>query len=384
MRICLYTETALPMLGGQELTVDALARQFIEQHHDVVVLAPTPRSPLGAEDRSLPYRVFRHPRFVSTRYFVPWYRRYLYRLHRGFRFDVLHCHSLYPTGYLGVLARPRLGVPVVITSHGGDVAPDNRLFKKPGLYERHVMAAANADALVAISRFAREGFERLLPGAAVREIPNGVDIAALSTPAARPPELASEIRPRQYILFLGRLTRRKGVDLLLDAVATLQDTTRPLVIVAGSGEEQGALERQAAQSGIADAIRFVGQVRGAMKRYLLQNAIATVMPSRDWEAFPLVVLESFAAGTPVIATEIPGLRDLVVPGHTGWLVAPETLAQALCDAAKNPLHARQMGENARKDALSRDWALIASQHIDLYEELSAHTMQRARRGEPAA
>jgi len=57
VRICLYTESALPMLGGQELVVDALARQFSQQGHEVVVLAPPPRSPLVAHDEQLPYPV---------------------------------------------------------------------------------------------------------------------------------------------------------------------------------------------------------------------------------------------------------------------------------------------------------------------------------------
>src|ERR1700736_3083863 len=98
MRICLYTETALPKMGGQELVVDALARTFQNLGHEVVVLAPYPRRPLRAHDTSFPYRVVRHPRFYSTRHLVSWYRWWLLRLHRAQAFDVLHCHGLYPPG----------------------------------------------------------------------------------------------------------------------------------------------------------------------------------------------------------------------------------------------------------------------------------------------
>ena len=94
MRICLYTETALPKMGGQEVVVDALARHFQELGHGVMVLAPHPRLPLRARDQALPYPVMRHPRFYSTRRFVSWYHWFLLRLHRTFRPDVLHCHSL--------------------------------------------------------------------------------------------------------------------------------------------------------------------------------------------------------------------------------------------------------------------------------------------------
>src|SRR5690349_6071930 len=116
MRICLFTETALPKIGGQELVVDALAREFVEQGHDVVVLAQYPRRPLVANDRLLPYRVVRHPRFVSTWRLLDWYRYVLLKLHRTFPFEVLHCHSIHPCGYLGAMCRDRCDLTLVLTS----------------------------------------------------------------------------------------------------------------------------------------------------------------------------------------------------------------------------------------------------------------------------
>lgn len=103
MRICLYTETALPKIGGQEMVVDALARQFQTLGHHVVLFTQPPRRPLQTNDETLPYPVVRHPRFLSTRRLVGWYRLWLERLHRRERFDVLHCHSTHPCGYLAVL-----------------------------------------------------------------------------------------------------------------------------------------------------------------------------------------------------------------------------------------------------------------------------------------
>ena len=372
MRICLYTETALPMLGGQELTVDALARQFKARGHDVVVLAPTPRSPLRADDGALPYRVVRHPRFISTRYGVAWYRWFLHRLHRRFAFDVLHCHSVYPTGYLGVLSRERLNAPVVITSHGGDVDEGSRLLRKPGLPGRHAFAVKEADALVAISGFVRDGYRRLHPGATPRDIPNGVDVTAYAQSTTRPINFAADIAPREYFLFLGRLSRRKGVDVLLDALATLSEAERPRVLLAGGGEERAELEQRSVALALGDRVRFLGQVTGPAKIWLLQNAIATVLPSRDWEAFPLVVLESFAAGTPVIVTRIPGLRDLVEPGRTGWLAEPESpraLGLALHDIAADVPGAKRMGETARDHTKAHDWTLVAARYLALYDEV---------------
>lgn len=384
MRICLYTGTALPKLGGQEMVVDALARHLLELGHEPVVLAPRPRRPVVVEDHALPYPVERHPRFYSSRYFVGWYRHWLLKTHRRYGLDVLHCHSVYPCGYLAALCRARIGVPTVITSHGGDVRWGNARLAKPMVYARHVQALAAAEALVAISRFTAEGYARLCPVAADRivRIPNGVDLAPYASLARRPEHLPAVIKPGRFVLFLGRLHRRKGVDVLLDAwqqlPATLPHGTAQLV-VAGDGEEQSSLAEQARQCGIANQVCFVGRVAGDAKTWLLQNALVLVMPSREWEAFPLVLLEAQAAGTPVVGTRIPGLEDLVVPGHTGWLVdaeRPAALAATLAEALDRPDRTRALGDRARAAAQNYAWHAITRRHVQLYEHLLAQNSHR--------
>ncbi len=381
MRICLYTETALPKTGGQELVVDALARQFTALGHDATVLVQYPRKPLRPADEQLPYRVVRHPRFVSTRHFVGWYRYWLEREHRRAPFDVVHCHSVHPCGYVAALAKPAIGAPLVITSHGGDVRADNPRFAKPGLRRRHESAVAAADALIAISRFTADGYLRL--GAApakIVELPNGVDVARLQTPATRPASLVADVRPRNFLLFLGRLNRRKGVDVLLRALARIPSGERLPLVVAGDGDERAMLQASAATLGLARSVHFVGRVAGDFKTFLLQNARAVVIPSRDWEAFPLVVLEAFAAGTPVVGTRIPGLADLVDDGRTGMGVAPESpddLARALRHVVTQPERMLAMGSTAASRAAEFDWRTVAERHLDCFSRLRTVSQRRA-------
>ena len=105
-----------------------------------------------------------------------------------------------------------------------------------------------------------------------------------------------------------------------------------MLAIAGEGGERDALTNQARQLGILARVCFLGPVTGASKSWLLQNARSGCMPSRDWEAFPLVIMEAFAAGKPMIGSRIRGLEDLITHGRTGWLVAPESpveLAAAL-------------------------------------------------------
>ena len=380
MRICLYTETALPTLGGQEMVVDALAREFLALGHEPMVLAPPPRR-LAMADHEFPYAVIRHPRFVSTRRFVSWYTRWLWQLYRTRGFDVLHCHSVYPTGYLAALARDRLNVPIVVTSHGGDVREGNCRLAKPGLPARHTAGIAGADALIAISQVTRTGFLRLYPPASnIVDIPNGVDIAPFASGAPRPGGLDSRIRSAAFLLFLGRLRRQKGVDVLLDAMAILNSAFDVHLVIAGEGDERLELQAQSKRLALDKRVHFLGPVTGPSKTWLLQNACFVVMPSRTAEAFPLVVMESYAAGRPVVGTAIPGLADLIASGQTGLLVDPESpleLAGALTTLLADSELTRACGDRAQRIAQGYSWTSVARRHIDLYEQL--REMRVARR-----
>jgi phosphatidylinositol alpha-mannosyltransferase len=375
MRICLYTATALPKLGGQEAVVDSLARHFVTMGHEAVVLAPKPRRPLRARDADFPYKVVRHPRFVSTRDFVSWYRVFLKRLHAKHRFDILHCHDVYPTGYLAALCKSTIGIPLAITSHGGDVRENNPRLERGQIPQRMVMALKAADVLVSIAPFTERNFRRLHPAASrIVTIPNGIDLTPYQQRAARPLGLDPAIREGNYLLYLGRLARRKGVDVLLNAIKGLPAEPGRLLVIAGTGDDETELRLLAGSTELRNRVQFVGRVDGTDKIYLLQNAIATVMPSRIWEAFPLVVLESFAAGRAVIGTRVPGIADLVEDGRTGFLFGDEDvdeLSRVMGRVFAEPGQIAKMGNDASAIASRYSWESVAQMHIELYRDLIA-------------
>jgi glycosyltransferase involved in cell wall biosynthesis len=382
VKICLYTETALPTMGGQELVVDSLAKEYANQGHEVVVLAPTPRGSLVANDRQLPYRVVRHRRFLSTCRFIDWYQYALLKLHRTFPFEVLHCHSVHPCGYLGALCRDRLKAALVLTSHGGDIREGGARILKRGARSRAIMALRRADAVVSISRFTTRAITSLEPSTKIVEIQNGVDLSPFENPVPRPPGLDPRIRAGQYVLFLGRLHRRKGVDILLEAWAASRAKTDSgmMLAIAGDGSERDALSIQARQLRILASVCFLGRVANARKTWLLQNARCGCMPSRDWEAFPLAVMEAFAAGKPMIGSRIRGLEDLITHGRTGWLVAPESpveLAAALHEMWVDERSLQRYGANARHTALDHGWPSIAARHLALYQTLTSQPEAQA-------
>lgn len=375
MKICFYTSTALPKRGGQETVVDELARALMALDHNVIVLAPKPRRPLKADDGGSPYPVHRHPRFYSTRRLVRWYGAFLRGLYRREGFDLLHCHGIYPPGYIAALCRDAIPVPVVLTNHEGGLGDGNVRVAKAEIRRRYVEALQCAGAWIAVSESSAAEYRRLAAGARpLAHIPNGIDHKLWSVAAPRPAALDAAIRPGDYLLFMGRLRQRKGADCLLGAFAAAFPRSGPQLVIAGAGEELPALQAQAKQLGLDGRCHFVGWIEGTVKAYLLQNALFTVVPPRREEAFGLVVLESYAAGRPVLATAVAGLRELVVPEQTGMLCEPDSaagLTRALRAMAGDAERLERMGEAARRRAAEYDWANIARRHLELYQSLLA-------------
>jgi glycosyltransferase involved in cell wall biosynthesis len=377
MRICLYTNTAFPDLGGQEMVVDELARQYQSAGHTALVLCPD-RPHAHAFDRQLPYPVVRHPRFVSTRWLLSWYAWGLRRLQQRHQFDVIHCHNVYPSAYLALKVQ-EFGRPVVaVTSHGGDVRDDNPRFTKPGLRQRHEWVARQADALISIGPFTTEGFLRLgADPARLHHITNGVHVRGLAERVTRPATLPHNLQADGYYLALGRLAHRKGVDIILKAMAN----SAIQLAIGGDGPERAALETLANELGIAHRVTFLGKVQGDSKRWLLQNARTIIMATREWEALPMVLLEAHAAACPVMASDAAGLRGLVEEGTTGWVTPREdhqALARAIARVEQLSLAERQaIGENGQRKAWQFDWPLIAQQHLQLFRTLLASQQKQA-------
>lgn len=374
MRICLYTWTFLPKLGGQELVVDALARAFTALGHPTTVLAPRQKglttAAISANDQLLPYPVLRHPPFLSTRHFLGWYARYVRASRRLHPFDILHAHEVHPSGYVALSAagwdKAARAFPVAVTSHGGDVKEGNARLIKPGMEALYRRVVQSADALISISDFTDEGFTRLGASPAnLTRIPNGVDLTTFAARPAQPASLPPPLVPGRYHLYLGRLKDRKGVDLLLRAFAQAGLTTN--LAIAGTGEEEAALKSLVASlPAVAGRVHFLGRVTGDTKTWLLQNARAVVMPSTDWEAFPLVPLEAYAAGVPVIGTTVPGLKDLLSPTLGSVAIPPNDLP-ALIAALQANLAGTPQSRTAY--AATFAWPDIARRHLKLFERL---------------
>ncbi len=218
-------------------------------------------------------------------------------------------------------------------------------------------------------------------------VPCGVDLQQFH-PGPRPDaRRALGLGDESIILFVGRIQRIKGIDLLIRASAQLLARVRSgklrpfrVVIVGGrpSGEsddpearELRRLKALAAELDVADLLDWRGAVAHEEMCQYYQAADVTVMPS-TYESFGLVAVESMACGTPVVASRVGGLQATVQDGRTGYLVPwrdPILYADRIGEILVNPALRQRLGAAARKRAAEFGWEQVASQMIDLYEEL---------------
>jgi len=367
MKICLYTPSFLPRVGGMEVVLDRLARQFQARSHQVLVLAKTPRG--AFEPPSLPYEVVYYPRSRSNVWLLGPTRRSLLEAHRLRGFDIVHAHQAYPAGYVAVRAMAPLGVPVVITSHKGDIIPGGRYRERWLPRRRMCRAMKDAAAVTGVSEELQAEIDFLTGGAARSlTIPNGVDLPE-SPPAKAPPALAA-LEGKTFMLTLGRIHEYKGLDVLLEALGSLRAKGEaiPNLVIAGDGKDRPALERQAARLGLGGGVWFVGMVQGAEKDWLLHACRFFLQPSRK-EGMPLTVLEAMAHGKSVIGTAVSGTVELVRDGVNGLMVPPDNaaaLAGAILSLSRRASLA-DLEERSLAAARELSWSVIADRYIELYE-----------------
>ena len=159
-------------------------------------------------------------------------------------------------------------------------------------------------------------------------------------------------QPREgAFLFVGRLRLRKGVEVLLEAVARLrEEAVRVDVEIAGDGERRAELEARRDRLGLGDQVRFLGRLGAADVGRKLAGARALVVPSL-YEGMPLVILEAMSHATPVIASAVSGIPEVVLDGETGWLVPSRdvvALSQALAEAWGSPAECQRRGLAGRE------------------------------------
>jgi glycosyltransferase involved in cell wall biosynthesis len=287
-------------------------------------------------------------------------------------FDIVHLHSvfLWPIWAAARIAE-KSGVPFVVSPRGmlvWDLLQRKSKWLKwtwIKFIEQRTLASAKAIHVTTqkeLDEVRRFDFD--LPSVLV--IPNGVDGPRYET--QNDPGVHAD--GKEYVLFLGRINWKKGLDRLISAWRYVPDTA---LVIAGNDEEnyQRELVRLAAKCGITERIRFIGMVQGAAKWRLLRGAKLFTLPSYS-ENFGISVLEAMSTGCPVVVTPEVGLADAVAESGAGLVIAGdcEVLGRAIEELLVDADRRHTMGANGRRLARSEyAWGRVALQMACGYEKI---------------
>lgn len=251
---------------------------------------------------------------------------------RGFDYDVIDAHFVFPDGVAAQVIGALAGKPVCLTARGSDIN-DSPRYWLPRQAIR--WALARAQAVVAVSEELGTRI-RALCGASVEVhvLPNGVDRTRFYP---RDDESAIEGIPadNKLVLSVGNLRELKGHDILIRAVSLIRDVS---LVIVGTGEEEANLRRLIDELGLGDRVRLVGAVDNENLPDYYSAADIFALASSS-EGCPNVVLEAMACGTPVVATSVGGIPDLVPNSCRRFLVserAPESFAAAISACLEDP------------------------------------------------
>ncbi len=288
---------------------------------------------------------------------------------RAWSADLVHAHWWFPGGAAAAVPGARAGRPLVVTLPGSDVRLARAVGPARAAYAR---VAGRAGAVTAVSSYLCRESALMAPRV-------GCEVAPMPVAAERfsPPPPGA---PRAGVLFVGRLTRQKGVDRLLRAAA-LPGFDAP-VTVCGSGPEAAALRALADELGISERVRWLDARPQHELAALYRAAAVVAMPSHE-EGLGLVAVEAGLCATPVVGFRSGGLADVVRDGETGTLVAPDDVAalgHALRALVDDPARARVLGDAARPAAGAFTPAAAASRYRDLYARVLS-APRRARDGD---
>lgn len=390
MRVAIVSPYALDVAGGVQGHVRALATALRRAGDEVLVLGPSldGRVVADATDGDRPMRVVGRTRSVPANgsrapiALGPADAGRLRHLLRRARPDVVHVHEpLVPVlGPVALLAE--VGARVATFHASADRGALPRLYRAARMPARRVVAHAHA--LTAVSPAAAAFHARMLglDAADLTVVPNGVDVARFAGARADASRQGHDGDARRLV-FLGRLEPRKGADVALRAFLRLAPTRPDLQLrVLGDGPSRPVLERlrAAAPPDVAARVELAGRVTPAELPALLSEADVAVLPARGGESFGIVLLEAMAAGLAVVATDIPGYRDVARDGREAVLAAPDdevslagAIARVLDDAG---LRSRIRAAGAER-AAAHDWSAVAGRMRGVYEAAVARASTRA-------
>jgi phosphatidyl-myo-inositol alpha-mannosyltransferase len=359
VRIVLVCPYAWDAAGGVQVHIGDLHRHLLARGHEVRVLSPF-RARSAAAGVVPAGRAIPIPYRGTVAPIAPWpaVGRLRWALRR-WRPDVVHVHEPFTpsTSMWTTLASP---APVVATFHAFLDRSRTLELARPllGPVRRRL------DVVIAVSDAAARFLATAVPGLDPVVIPNGVEVGAF---AAATPE---DLPPGPTIVWVNRLDPQKGFTVALDAFERLLiDHPDAWFVVAGDGPDRAAVE--GLPPAVRARIRMLGAVAHARVPGLMRAADVVISPAVGQESFGIVLVEAMASGVPVVATDIPGYRQVIRDGVEGLLVAPgdpSALAAAIGHLLADRVTADTLAKAGREHARFFDWPVVVGAIEACYRE----------------
>jgi len=371
-----------PFVGGTEKQALTLASRLVANGIDVTILTSRFRYRWQRTERIQNVRVIRLPspslKVIGAMVFLTCLACYLIRYKN--HYSIIHTFQIGYTSFVSILLAMVLRIPSLIkvasSGSGGDIQRAGRTAWR----KLCLLMAKRATRIIAVSDSVKmELMDKHVHPAAIESIANGVDLE-LYEPSRDKPAMRrrSRLPDRNTIIYTGRLSPEKGIDVLVRSFAHLVQSQPCQLLIIADGPEQEFVVKLIAEHNLDGSVLLFSNVE-EVAPYLKASDLF-VLPSR-FEGLSNALLEAMACGLPVISTRVGGSRDIIEDGVNGLLVEVDAMEQ-LRDAMERVLCDRQLaaalGENARASVEAKhDMRRIANAYGALYRDLSTEVHAKA-------
>ncbi len=380
-RVLLLSEIFPPKTGGSGRWFHEIYSR-LPSEHVVIAAGEDPRA--DAFDATHSMNVERLPLTMTEWGIRSWTAarsywslfRQLKSIVRREQITTLHCGRCLSEGWLAFLLKKLCGVPYISYVHGEDVEAASTSRELTWMAHRIL---ASADLLVANSQNSANLLidNWNIDKSRVQVLHPGVDSSRF-VPADRDEAIRESLgwKGRTVVLTVGRLQKRKGHDVMIEALPTIREAVPDILFaVVGDGDERENIERLVSEHGVADQVQLLGEVDDATMISCYQQcdlfALANRQVGRDIEGFGMVLVEAQSCGRPVLAGASGGTRETMRIGETGIIVPceePQRLADELTTLLSDRDRLEAMGRAARPWVVENlDWNALTEQAAELFE-----------------
>jgi len=367
-RLCqalVRAEETVSVVSPGDMTAPSSAKEFSCQIYRFSYFWPKKLQKLAYGSGGIPANLRRQPWLLfQVPFFLISFLMTSGQAARKENADLIHAHWIY-SGLVAWIIKGVLGIPFIVTLRGEDT-----LRAKSGMGKIVAMAVLRqADGITTVNLSLKNWLiSEGISAQKITFIRNGVDLWDRD----KRDHKSSLFR----FIFVGSLIPRKDVRSLILAFSIVKGTEQNAsLMLVGEGEERADLEQVIAELDLEQSITFLGPLSPEAVRERLAASDCLVLPSRS-EGTPNVVLEAMATGIPVVATDLPGTREILAPEVSGLLSKvgePDDLAEKLLQISRNPSQAREMGERGKASIIKMglSWDQVARRYQECYQRACA-------------